>query len=295
MAAAITGWDSGCFCQYHLRITADFPSPSPARSTYQVAALLLDAEAEVECIAALWVSVKTLVCLEYQLGGRDDMKLWNLCEFLGMVRCLESYSASNIEQKRCHSCKLDANNLSFALIWMNNGQSIETAVNVSLRSSCFPLHFIHIAVWPSIVRFVLTLYLDVQLSDDLMSSDKAPRSCDIVDTRTWLDSLWIHPTKWSCLLKLKRVGSSCSGKTGVGLLLTSIIDVFLQNLVHKCLKLIWPYYIFEPDIEGKKRKKKKTKIREVSYNTTWRLGHHLIAIFLCIIFVNTTFVFCCFE
>ena len=32
---------------------ADFPSPAPARSTYQVAALPLDAKIEIECIAAL--------------------------------------------------------------------------------------------------------------------------------------------------------------------------------------------------------------------------------------------------
>ena len=33
--------------------TADFPSPAPARSTYQVAALPLSARIEIECIAAL--------------------------------------------------------------------------------------------------------------------------------------------------------------------------------------------------------------------------------------------------
>lgn len=32
---------------------ADFPSPAPARSTFQVAALPLDAKIEIECIAAL--------------------------------------------------------------------------------------------------------------------------------------------------------------------------------------------------------------------------------------------------
>lgn len=32
---------------------ADFPAPAPARSTYQVAALPLDARIEIECIAAL--------------------------------------------------------------------------------------------------------------------------------------------------------------------------------------------------------------------------------------------------
>lgn len=32
---------------------ADFTSPAPARSTYQVAALPLDAKIEIECIAAL--------------------------------------------------------------------------------------------------------------------------------------------------------------------------------------------------------------------------------------------------
>lgn len=32
---------------------ADFPAPAPARSTYQVAALPLDAKIEIECIAAL--------------------------------------------------------------------------------------------------------------------------------------------------------------------------------------------------------------------------------------------------
>jgi len=31
----------------------DFPAPFPARSTYQVAALPLDAKIEVECIAEL--------------------------------------------------------------------------------------------------------------------------------------------------------------------------------------------------------------------------------------------------
>uniref|UniRef100_A0A9I9ECP0 Uncharacterized protein n=1 Tax=Cucumis melo TaxID=3656 RepID=A0A9I9ECP0_CUCME len=31
----------------------DFPSPAPARSTYQVAALPLDAKVEIECIATL--------------------------------------------------------------------------------------------------------------------------------------------------------------------------------------------------------------------------------------------------
>ncbi|KAK8638346.1 hypothetical protein V6N13_136777 [Hibiscus sabdariffa] len=31
----------------------DFPSPAPARSTYQVAALPLDAKIEIECIATL--------------------------------------------------------------------------------------------------------------------------------------------------------------------------------------------------------------------------------------------------
>lgn len=32
---------------------ADFPAPSPARSTYQVAALPMDAKIEIECIAIL--------------------------------------------------------------------------------------------------------------------------------------------------------------------------------------------------------------------------------------------------
>lgn len=32
---------------------ADFPAPSPARSTYQVAALPLNAKIEIECIATL--------------------------------------------------------------------------------------------------------------------------------------------------------------------------------------------------------------------------------------------------
>jgi 2-iminobutanoate/2-iminopropanoate deaminase len=32
---------------------ADFSSPAPARATYQVAALPLDAKIEIECIAAL--------------------------------------------------------------------------------------------------------------------------------------------------------------------------------------------------------------------------------------------------
>ncbi|RWV89189.1 hypothetical protein GW17_00048678 [Ensete ventricosum] len=32
---------------------ADFPSPAPARSTYQVAALPMNARIEIECIAAL--------------------------------------------------------------------------------------------------------------------------------------------------------------------------------------------------------------------------------------------------
>jgi len=31
-----------------------FPAPAPARSTYQVAALPLNARIEIECIAALW-------------------------------------------------------------------------------------------------------------------------------------------------------------------------------------------------------------------------------------------------
>lgn len=33
--------------------SADFPSPSPARSTYQAAALPLDARIEIDCIAVL--------------------------------------------------------------------------------------------------------------------------------------------------------------------------------------------------------------------------------------------------
>lgn len=32
---------------------ADFPAPFPARSTYQVAALPMDAKIEIECIAEL--------------------------------------------------------------------------------------------------------------------------------------------------------------------------------------------------------------------------------------------------
>lgn len=39
-------------CTYICNI-ADFPSPAPARSTYQVAALPMDAKIEIECIAAL--------------------------------------------------------------------------------------------------------------------------------------------------------------------------------------------------------------------------------------------------
>jgi enamine deaminase RidA (YjgF/YER057c/UK114 family) len=38
---------------FHLFSSADFPSPAPARSTYQVAALPLNARIEIECIAAL--------------------------------------------------------------------------------------------------------------------------------------------------------------------------------------------------------------------------------------------------
>jgi enamine deaminase RidA (YjgF/YER057c/UK114 family) len=34
-------------------LAADFPVPAPARSTYQVAALPLNARIEIECIAAL--------------------------------------------------------------------------------------------------------------------------------------------------------------------------------------------------------------------------------------------------
>jgi len=36
-----------------LKMVSDFHSPSPARSTYQVAALPMDAKIEIECIAAL--------------------------------------------------------------------------------------------------------------------------------------------------------------------------------------------------------------------------------------------------
>jgi len=36
-----------------VKMFSDFPSPAPARSTYQVAALPMDAKIEVECIAAL--------------------------------------------------------------------------------------------------------------------------------------------------------------------------------------------------------------------------------------------------
>ncbi|KAJ1407904.1 YjgF/YER057c/UK114 family [Sesbania bispinosa] len=36
-----------------VQMVSDFPSPAPARSTYQVAALPLDAKIEIECIAAL--------------------------------------------------------------------------------------------------------------------------------------------------------------------------------------------------------------------------------------------------
>jgi len=34
-------------------MVSDFPAPFPARSTYQVAALPLDAKIEIECIATL--------------------------------------------------------------------------------------------------------------------------------------------------------------------------------------------------------------------------------------------------
>ena len=37
-----------------VHIVSDFPSPAPARSTYQVASLPMDAKIEIECIAALW-------------------------------------------------------------------------------------------------------------------------------------------------------------------------------------------------------------------------------------------------
>lgn len=39
---------------YVVWMVSDFPSPAPARATYQVAALPLDAKIEIECIAALW-------------------------------------------------------------------------------------------------------------------------------------------------------------------------------------------------------------------------------------------------
>lgn len=38
-------------------MVSDFPSPAPARATYQVAALPMDAKIEIECIAALWAPV----------------------------------------------------------------------------------------------------------------------------------------------------------------------------------------------------------------------------------------------
>lgn len=49
-------------------MVSDFPSPAPARATYQVAALPLDAKIEIECIAALWASpLVELVLLENQV------------------------------------------------------------------------------------------------------------------------------------------------------------------------------------------------------------------------------------
>lgn len=43
----LISFDKMVFC------ISDFPSPAPARATYQVAALPLDARVEIECIAAL--------------------------------------------------------------------------------------------------------------------------------------------------------------------------------------------------------------------------------------------------
>jgi hypothetical protein len=50
---------------------SDFPSPAPARATYQVAALPLDAKIEIECIAALWAPIFSKIRSIIQEGHYD--------------------------------------------------------------------------------------------------------------------------------------------------------------------------------------------------------------------------------